>query len=139
MTVQEKLDFAIDYLKKQDLASLEVGKYQVNDYFYYSIQEYETKLHENCKLESHEQYADIQIVISGEEGIDICPVAGLERETEYNAEKDFSLWKTPAVMAHSELKNGSFAVYTPEIAHKPGMCVGSPSHVKKCVGKVKVK
>jgi len=138
MTAQEKLEFAIDYLKKANIAEMEVGKYQVNDFFYFSIQEYETKLFENCKLESHKIYADIQIVISGEEAIDICPVAGLEIDTEYNAEKDFSLWKTPEVMARSELRNGSFAVYTPDIAHKPGICINTPSHVKKCVGKVKL-
>ena len=43
MTLQKKLDDAVAYLKNLDLAGLEPGKYQVNDDFYYSIQEYETK------------------------------------------------------------------------------------------------
>ena len=40
MTIEE----AVCYLKKQDLAALEVGTYQVNDDFYFMIQEYETKI-----------------------------------------------------------------------------------------------
>ena len=36
MTIEE----AVCYLKKQDLAALEVGTYQVNDDFYFMIQEY---------------------------------------------------------------------------------------------------
>ena len=35
MTIEE----AVCYLKKQDLAALEVGTYQVNDDFYFMIQE----------------------------------------------------------------------------------------------------
>ena len=49
MTIEE----AVCYLKKQDLAALEVGTYQVNDDFYFMIQEYETKPAENCRLETH--------------------------------------------------------------------------------------
>ena len=56
MTIEE----AVCYLKKQDLAALEVGTYQVNDDFYFMIQEYETKPAENCRLETHNRYADIQ-------------------------------------------------------------------------------
>lgn len=139
MTTQEKLDYAIDYLKKQDLAGMAVGKYPVNDWFYFSIQEYDSKLIENCKLESHKNYADVQIVLAGEEAIDIVPVQGLELAVEYNPEKDVMFWKIPSVMARTELRGGSFATYLPDVAHRPGIAIGNkPVHVKKCVGKVRV-
>jgi len=139
MTIQEKINDAIKYLKALDLASLEVGKYPVNEDFYYSIQEYDSKLIENCKLESHKNYADIQIVISGEEAIDIAPIADLELLTEYNPEKDAMFWKTADVMERIELRNGSYAVFMPRTGHKPGIAIDNkPTKVKKCVGKVKV-
>lgn len=75
MTIEE----AVCYLKKQDLAALEVGTYQVNDDFYFMIQEYETKPAENCRLETHNCYADIQWIISGEEEIDTVSRTGLEQ------------------------------------------------------------
>jgi len=137
MTVQEKIDNAIKNLKALDLESLAVGKYQVNDDFYYSIQEYDSKLIENCKLESHRLYADIQIVIKGEEAIDIVPVAEAELLTEYDEAKDAAFWKTADVMERIELKNGSYAVFLPRTAHKPGIAINNqPVKIKKCVGKV---
>lgn len=139
MTNQEKINNAIDYLKELDLKNMEVGKYTVNEDFYYSIQEYETKLIENCKLESHQKYVDIQIVIYGEEAIDIAPVVELEPLTEYNPEKDAAFWKTADVMERIELKNGSYAVFLPRTGHKPGIAINDqPTNVKKCVGKVRV-
>lgn len=139
MTLQEKLNNAVAYLKNLDLAGLEPGKYQVNDDFYYSIQEYDSKLIENCKLESHQKYADIQIVIKGEEAIDIAPIADLEPLTEYNPDKDVLFWKTGDVMERMELKDGSYAVFLPRTGHKPGIAIDNkPTKVKKCVGKVRV-
>lgn len=139
MTNQEKINEAIKYLKGLNLESLEVGKYPVNDDFYYSIQEYDSKMIENCKLESHQIYADIQIVIKGEEAIDIAPIAELENVTEYNPEKDVAFWKNSDVMERIELKNGSYAVFLPRTAHKPGIAIdNNPSKVKKCVGKVRL-
>ena len=76
MTIEE----AVCYLKKQDLAALEVGTYQVNDDFYFMIQEYETKPAENCRLETHNCYADIQWIISGEEEIDTVSRTGLRSQ-----------------------------------------------------------
>lgn len=139
MNNQEKIDNAIKYLKELNLESLEVGKYPVNNDFYYSIQEYDSKLIENCKLESHQVYADIQIVIKGEEAIDITPVAGLENITAYNPEKDVAFWKNSDVMERIELRNGSYAVFLPRTAHKPGIAIDNkPVKVKKCVGKVRL-
>ena len=89
MTIEE----AVCYLKKQDLAALEVGTYQVNDDFYFMIQEYETKPAENCRLETHNCYADIQWIISGEEEIDTVSRTGLEADEEYDEKRDVAFWK----------------------------------------------
>lgn len=134
MTIEE----AVSYLKKQDLAALEVGTYQVNDDFYFMIQEYETKAHENCRLETHDRYADIQWIISGEEEIDTVSRTGLEVDEAYDEKRDVAFWKEPKEMCQSILPTGSYAVLPPSIAHKPQMRAGEEAcHVKKCVAKVK--
>lgn len=134
MTIEE----AVCYLKKQDLAALEVGTYRVNDDFYFMIQEYETKPAENCRLETHNCYADIQWIISGEEEIDTVSRTGLETDEEYDEKRDVAFWKEPEEMCQSILTTGSYAVLPPSIAHKPQMRAGKEAcHVKKCVAKVK--
>ena len=134
MTIEE----AVCYLKKQDLAALEVGTYKVNDDFYFMIQEYETKPAENCRLETHNRYADIQWIIFGEEEIDTVSRNGLEADEEYDEKRDVAFWKEPEELCQSILTTGSYAVLPPSIAHKPQMRAGKEAcHVKKCVAKVK--
>ena len=148
MTIEE----AVCYLKKQDLAALEVGTYQVNDDFYFMavgtyevdgdfyfmIQEYETKEAADCRLETHKNYTDIQWIISGEEEIDTVSRTGLEADEEYDEKRDVAFWKEPEEMCQSILTTGSYAVLPPSIAHKPQMRAGKEAcHVKKCVAKVK--
>ncbi len=138
MTLQKKLDDAVAYLKKLDLAGLETGKYQVNDDFYYLIQEYETKNIEDCKFESHKNYADIQMIISGKEAIDIAPITCCTLKTEYDEAIDAMFWNDAETMARMELTSGSYAIYLPEVAHKPGIAISQPEKVKKCIGKVRI-
>ncbi len=134
MTIEE----AVSYLKKQDLAALEVGTYQVTDDFYFMIQEYETKIAQNCRLETHDRYADIQWIISGEEEIDTVSRTGLAVDEEYDEKRDVAFWKEPDEMCQTILTTGSYAILPPSIAHKPQMRASEVAcHVKKCVAKVK--
>ena len=68
------------------------------------IQEYETKPAENCRLETHNCYADIQWIISGEEEIDTVSRTGLETDEEYDEKRDVAFWKEPEEMCQSILK-----------------------------------
>lgn len=133
-----RISEAIEYLSKQDLADMPVGKYQVNDGFYYLVQEYVSRAEADCHLESHQKYVDIQWIISGTEAIDCASVEGLEAEKEYNPEKDITFWKEPSGMMRCVLAGGSYVVLLPENAHKPCIAVGEPAQVKKVVGKVKI-
>ena len=136
MNLQE----AIQYLEGQDLAGMPVGTYQVDDGFYFMIQEYETKELDACRLETHQCYADIQWIIDGAEAIDTVSVAGLQEEVAYDAAKDVAFWQEPQEMCRMVLTSGAYAVLPPSIAHKPGVRAGDTRcHVKKCMGKVKVR
>lgn len=136
--MDSRITEAIEYLSKQDLANMPAGKYQVNDDFYYMVQEYVSRSEADCHLESHQKYVDIQWIISGVEAIDCVSVEGLEVDKEYNPEKDVAFWKEPANMMRCVLNGGSYVVLWPENAHKPCIAVGTPAQVKKIVAKVKI-
>ena len=133
MNVQE----ATNYLKGLNLASLEVGKYVVDDDFYYMIQEYETQDISQCKMQSHDKSIDIQWIISGVEAIETTDVSRLTVSVPYNQEKDITFFETPAVMQHNVLTAGSYVVLYPENGHMPKVAVEGSVHVKKCVAKIR--
>lgn len=139
MTLSDKIDFAISHIKSLDLEKIETGKYSVNDFFYYSIQEYNTKPITECKIEAHRKYVDIQYIIKGKELIRTANINTLDSATTYNEEKDCIFYNESSILAKTELSEGSYAVFLTDTAHQPGIAVNNtPSPVKKCVGKVKI-
>ncbi|MCI6036511.1 MAG: YhcH/YjgK/YiaL family protein [Candidatus Limiplasma sp.] len=137
---------AIEYLSRNDLTKLEPGRYPIaGDEVYLMIQQPELKKWEEGHWEGHRRYADIQVVLSGEERIGYAPAETLEPETEYSEEKDFLFFKdTETKEKKSEelrmlLHPGEFAVFFPQDAHRP--CIkseGSDETVRKAVVKVRL-
>ena len=109
----------------------------VNDDFYYTVQEYETKLVEQCKFESHRKYIDIQIIVNGEELMQIADISRLYIQEEYDGEKDIMFWKTPDQVMSVTLKQGDYIVLYPENAHRGAIKCGKETRVLKIVGKVR--
>ena len=132
--VHPRLKKGFDFLLENDLQALPVGKYEIeNDKVFVMIQEYDTKLIEECRLESHYSYTDIQYVIKGEERM----VYTNKEETEVieeNKENDVMFLKGEG--DHLIVKEGCFAIFMPQDAHMPGVCVNQPQAVKKAVVKV---
>ena len=80
---------AVDWLKSQDLASLENGKYEIDGKMVYAnVMSYTTIPWEEAKFEAHENYTDIQYIIEGQETMTYAPVEDLTVKTPYNPEKD---------------------------------------------------
>lgn len=136
--INSRINEVISYLAKQDLANVPVGKYQVDDDFYYMVQEYVTKAEADCRLEAHHKYVDIQWIVSGRERIDCVSVEGLTVEEEYNADKDVVFFKESDNMMRCVLNAGSYVVLFPNDAHKPCIAVESPEQVRKVVAKVRM-
>ena len=114
------------------------GHYDLCDSVYVNIDEYQTKPAEICKFEAHKKYIDIQMLLDGEEEIDILPVDGLKISEEYDENRDIMFFekseKTPDKI---QLKPYKFVLIYPEEAHRPQMNSGSVSKkVKKAVAKI---
>jgi len=133
--VRPRLKMALDYLRETDLTELPVGEYEIDgDNVFIQIHEYETKSSEEARFECHSRYADVQYIIRGEEKMGYTNVENT-RVVEELKEKDLYFLETVAEDRFL-VKEGMFALFTPEDAHMPGMYTSAPRPVKKAVVKV---
>ena len=131
---------AFDFLKTLT-PETETGKRLIQgDRLFAGVDCYETKSRAAAKLETHRKYVDIQVLLSGEEVIEIFPKQELTVSTPYNPEKDAEFYQVPSeTRAKVTLSPGQFVVFLPEDAHMPCLMAGdSPQPVKKVVIKVAV-
>lgn len=139
IVVKDKIESVIKYLSRLDVSEADAGKrVDVDEDFYYSVQSYDTKPAYQCRLESHRKYVDIQIMVLGEECMDLVDISRLSLKEAYNEEKDVMFWSVPTRMSRTTLLAGDCIVLYPETAHRGAQNCDGVSHVLKIVGKVKV-
>jgi YhcH/YjgK/YiaL family protein len=132
----KRLAKGFEFITNTDLASLESGKYQIdNDDVFAIVQEYDTKEEQDCVLEGHHKYIDIQYVIQGVELMGFTPLTD-QVVVEENLEKDYTFYQGETSMLRVE--EGMFTLFFPEDLHRPGVKAGQISKVKKVVVKVKI-
>ncbi len=130
-----RLAKAFEYIKSTDLSKLEEGRHIIDgDEIFVNIVERELKNAADAKLEVHNLYADIQIVISGsDEGFGYLERCKLQEPTaEFNTEKDIQFF-ADAPQTIYYMRPGQFTLLLPEDAHAP--LIGS-GVVRKAVVKV---
>ena len=130
---------AADFLSRQDLGSLPLGRYDLTPAgTYANIQEYDTR--SVGKYEAHRAYADVQVVLSGEEYIFFAPLDALQdRLTDFDEEKDIEFFASASSERAVLADRTHWVILFPSDAHNPCMSRGeSPVHVRKVVVKVKV-
>ena len=138
-TLKERIDAAVEMITGLDFDNLVLGRHDVDEDFFYIVQEYEAKPLEAGRHEAHKVYVDIQYVISGKERIDVTAAAGMEIDEPYDEEKDLVFFKEPEQAANIVLTDGGYAVLYPADSHKPGLRAGKEAvKVRKIVGKVRV-
>lgn len=113
------------------------GRYEIDENSYANIEEYNTKPIENCRFEAHKKYIDIQLLLKGEERLDVTSVDGLTPTEDYNSEKDIVFFNKINETASVKLSKDYFALLLTHDAHRPQMNAGSTSKtVKKVVVKI---
>lgn len=128
---------AFRFLKREDLESLTVGKYEIDgEEVFAMVQEYETKDLENAKYEAHKKYIDIQYMLAGSENMGYSSIDKLEITSPYSEQNDFMLLEGEVNLI--VLNSKDFFVLYPEDAHMPGVFIKEKNKVKKVVVKVRV-
>ena len=115
----------------------EDGRHDVSgDELYYMIQSYDTKSPFEAKFESHREYIDVQMVISGEEVIRFESTGKLPPCEEYTF--DYELYNMNKDFDSVRLCRGELAIIFPGELHAPCICSeGADRAVRKLVIKIK--
>jgi YhcH/YjgK/YiaL family protein len=124
---------AFNFLKLTDLESAETGKLYLQDKdLWVNITVSQPKTQEQARLETHNDYIDIQIPLSHTERMGYTPRTALP-EAEYNAEKDITFYPG-AAESYIDVKPGMFAIFFPQDGHAPAI---TDTPLKKVIVKVK--
>jgi len=135
--ISENLKKGLEFLKNADLLNLEVGRHDIagNDVFAL-VSEYISKEPQDCLLEAHHTYTDIQYIVSGREAIGFASFKNQDILTTYNSEKDIVFYSGETIPLI--LITGMFAIFFPQDLHRPCMQIDGPEKVKKVVVKVRL-
>ncbi|MFI3200337.1 MAG: YhcH/YjgK/YiaL family protein [Eubacteriales bacterium] len=116
----------------------ECGTYTIiEDELFYNVMEVTTNPSSDRDLEGHENYADLQVILDGDEVVLFTPLSNCTTTQDYDTSKDIAMYRTKQKLDSATITAGSFYVAFPQDAHMPSGR-GSHNFVKKAVIKVKV-
>jgi len=130
----------LDFLETHDLLQLPEGDIEIlGRDLYLRVLSYFPEDEQTKKFETHQVYADIQIVLGGVEKIQTAGRDNLTPVTEYDAQKDIQFFSVPSNQVSDIIvRENQFALFFVGETHKP-QCfyekVDEP--IKKFVFKVK--
>lgn len=114
------------------------GCYELQgDNIFMNVMQFVTQSPEQKKAELHQQYIDIQMLLSGEERILFGMTDSARHCEEMHIEDDYQLCSQIADEQAMVLKPGKFVIFMPGEPHKPGCVVQTPMDIKKVVIKVR--
>lgn len=135
--LSKNLDKALEYLQKNSLDCLGMGRNEVDgEQVYINRFGYTTARASELTFEAHEEYVDIHVLLSGEERIDIANIDDL---TEFEADKatDYIGYKGKEQITVA-MTCADILVVFPKEAHRVKVQLAEPTKVEKAVFKVKI-
>ena len=137
VSFNEKFAIVADFLEKNDLEKLPEGRIDLEGGVFLNISEYEPYAMGD-KWEAHKRYADLQIVVLGDECMDGAALCDCVGAGGYFEEDDYMFYdKCEGSITTVKAKAGTFAYFAPTDPHRPGIRCTSP-RVKKAVFKIPV-
>ena len=123
-------------LKNEDLT---LGRHNVNDHFFYTVQEYVPSGTAEKPYECHRKYVDIQILVSGEELMQIIDINRTHECSTYDQDKDYTLYYSKDLATNVILRPRSVLILYPKDAHRSMPLKAAHTKIKKIVRKVLIK
>lgn len=127
----------LEILQSLNLDALQPGHIELDGkYVYININETNPKTKEEALLESHRQYIDIQMPLTGNETFGVKPTQEcLSPIGDFDTERDIVFYNdTPH--EYITLSKGEFIIFFPEDAHAP--CIDTTNNHLKLIVKVSV-
>ena len=135
--ISQAMDTAIRYVLSEDLTQLAMGRNEIDaDQVFVNRFDYQTMPQEQAIWEGHIQYADIHVLLSGQEKIGVTNVDMLT-ETVRKPEDDFVGFEGE-VQSWFPMTTEDILIVYPEDIHKVKVIHGESTLVEKACFKVKV-
>jgi len=129
-------DKAFAFLKEHDLSTMAPGRYTIDSNNVFAIiTENPTKDFDSAKWESHRNYIDLHLVISGEEKIGAADMTKLTVTMPYDASKDLINYSVDGNFYTAV--SGTFFLFFLSDAHRPGITTNGNKPDKKIVIKIR--
>ena len=134
--LSQEMDTAIRYLQTADLRSLQKGRNEIDgDNVFVNRFDYQTMSQEQAIWEGHIRYADIHVLLSGNEKIGVSNVNMLT-ETVRKPDEDFVGFEG-AVQSWCPMTTEDILIVFPEDIHMVKVMDGESTLVEKACFKVK--
>lgn len=136
---EEKYEALHNFINLVDVNISLTEQSELGDIGFYKVITYET-INENRITESHLEFIDIQIVLSGEEVIRVYDKKNLEVTSAYSSTSDCIFYKVGGAQFRAEIRltPGKFAIFFPEDVHETQISPDLKSgQIKKLVVKLK--
>ena len=101
-------------------------------------QTYLSKPRAEAFLESHRKYIDVQVIVAGEELMEVKDISQLSVSDPYAPERDLIKYADAADTSVLKMRAGDVAVFFPEDGHMPSLRWRNAELVRKTVVKVPV-
>ena len=125
-------------LKIQSLTAGETFKRELSGGTFALEQVYLTKPRDQGVYETHRQYVDVQVILAGEEFMEVTHPGSLIIRDAYNPDRDATFYLDATHGSRLHLRAGDAAIYFPDDAHMGTLQVAGPQLVRKTVLKVPV-
>ncbi len=131
---------AVEWIEAGGWETLPEGRHEIAGAEVYAlVSRYDSKAPEEARYETHRDYIDIQIVVSGKEIVEARSAVGLAVSVPYKPDIEFYALPEPGTGHEFLLAPGTALVFFPEDAHRPGLAIrGVPEPIHKVVVKVAV-
>ncbi len=97
------------------------GRHEIDEENVFAmVSRYRSRPRTECQPESHQRYADVQLLLGGQEIIEWFPLNGMSVTAPYDPDSDVAFYALPKVIGTQvALSKGMFAVFFPHDAHMP--------------------
>lgn len=115
----EKVDRYVELLRSIPKDAPD-GKVFLDGGAFYSVSSVNLSPKEKRRFEAHRRFIDIQFVLDGCEYMEYADIEDVRVSSPYNEERDVGFFEGEGDML--TVRNGDFAIFFPQDAHKP--CIG---------------
>lgn len=129
---------AFEWLRTTDLESIDPGTYVIEDENLKAIvSDAPAPALEDVKWEAHKDFSDIQYIVRGKATMGVASLPEAAFAASYDSSTDVGFFEAEG--AYYPAEPGTFFIFTPKDAHRPGIRFEGFDTVKKVVIKVRAR